>query len=70
MDLIKKAEDILDAPYPNTTNTRIVTSRKIKDINLALFELYKKDKDDSIMDLMKRLTVLKKRIDKRLKGRS
>lgn len=70
MDLISKANTIIDAPYPKTTNERIVTSRAIKDLNLALFEVYKKDSDTSIMDLMKKLTEIKKKIDKRLKGRS
>jgi len=70
MDLIKKGNAIIDSPYPKTTNERIVTSRAIKDLNLALFEVYKETKDASIMDLMKKLTELKKKIDKRLKGRS
>lgn len=70
MDLIKKANEILDSPYPKTTNERIVTSRKIKDLNLALFVIYKEKSDKSIMDLMKQLTAVKKKIDKRLKGRA
>lgn len=70
MDLIKKANEILDSPYPKTTNERIVASRAIKDLNLALFGVYKKENDKSIMDLMKRLTEVKKKIDKRLKGRA
>ncbi len=70
MDLIEQANKILDAPYPKTTNERIVTSRAIKDLNLSLFEVFKKDNEKSIMDLMKRLTEVKKKIDKRLKGRT
>jgi len=70
MDLIKKANEMIDSPYPKTTNERIVTSRAIKDLNLALFDIYKENKDNSIMDLMKKLTELKKKIDKRLKGRT
>ncbi len=70
MDLIKKADEILNSPKPKTTNERIVASRSIKDLNLALFDVYKKENDTSIMDLMKELTELKKKIDKRLKGRS
>jgi len=70
MDLIEKANAMIDSPYPKTTNERIVTSRAIKDLNLALFAIYKENNDKSIMDLMKKLTELKKKIDKRLKGRS
>ena len=33
-------------------------------------EIYKENKDPELMDLMKRLTVIKKKIEVRLKGRS
>jgi len=36
---------------------------------LGINELYKKNKDADLMDLMKRLTVIKQKIEKRLKGR-
>jgi len=41
----------------------------MEDLILSLNEVYKKDKDPEIMDLMKRLTVVKQRIEKRLKGK-
>ena len=52
-----------------TTSDRIVASRKAKDLILRLNEIYKVNKDAAIMDLMKRLTVIKRKIEKRLKGR-
>ena len=32
-------------------------------------EIYKESKDSDIMDMMKRLTVIKRKVEKRLKGR-
>lgn len=52
-----------------TTSDRIVASRKAKDLILKLNEIYKENKDAAIMDLMKRLTVIKRKVEKRLKGR-
>jgi len=34
-----------------------------------LNEIYKKSKDSKIMDIMKRLTLIKQRLERRLKGR-
>jgi hypothetical protein len=51
-----------------TTNDRIVASREAKELILGLNELYKKKKDDNLMDIMKRLTLIKRKIEKRLKG--
>jgi len=36
---------------------------------LSLNEVYKENKDAEIMDIMKRLTVIKQRIERRLKGK-
>jgi hypothetical protein len=52
-----------------TTSDRIVASREAKELILGLNELYKADKDPEVMDLMKRLTVIKRKIEVRLKGR-
>ena len=52
-----------------TTSERIEASREAKRLILAVNELYKANKDADLMDLMKRLTVIKKKIEKRLKGR-
>ncbi len=53
-----------------TTSDRIVASRKAKELILRLNEIYKENKDAAIMDHMKRLTEIKRKIEKRLKGRS
>ena len=49
-----------------TTNDRILASREVKSLILGLNEVYKKTKNPELMDLMKRLTVIKQKIEKRL----
>ena len=70
MELIEKAVEFETRKHKFiTTSDRILASREVKDLILSLNEVYKKDKDPEIMDLMKRLTVVKQRIEKRLKGK-
>ncbi len=52
-----------------STSDRVTASREAKDLILRINEVYKETKDEKLMDLMKRITVKKKKIDKRLKGR-
>lgn len=52
-----------------TTSDRIVASREVKSLILEINEVYKETKNVDLMDLMKRLTVIKQKIEKRLKGR-
>jgi hypothetical protein len=52
-----------------TTSNRVEASREVKALILELNEIYKKDKKEEIMDVMKRLTVIKRKIEKRLLGR-
>ena len=52
-----------------TRNEKILASREVKQIILDLNEVYKEKKDAKIMDIMKRLTEIKRNIEKRLKGR-
>ncbi len=52
------------------TSDRIVASREVKELILSLNDIYKVNKDPEVMDLMKRLTVIKRKIEVRLKGRS
>ncbi|CAH8283381.1 hypothetical protein EV196_102342 [Mariniflexile fucanivorans] len=52
-----------------TTSERIEAAREVKDLILSLNTIYKKEQDPKIMDLMKRLTSIKQKIEKRLKGR-
>jgi len=70
MDLIEKALEFENRKmrFP-TTSDRILASREAKDLILSLNEIYKKNKDQKIMDIMKRLTAIKQRIEKRLKGK-
>lgn len=51
-----------------STSDRVVASREAKRLILAINEYYKETKDANLMDIMKRLTAKKKKIEKRLKG--
>ena len=70
MELIEKALEFENRKmrFP-TTSDRILASREAKSLILSLNEVYKVNKDKQIMDIMKRLTVIKQRIEKRLKGK-
>lgn len=46
---------------------KIVASREAKRLILGLNEIYKQKKDPTIMEIMKRLTTLKRKYEKRLK---
>jgi len=71
MDIINEALQFEQAKHSfKTTSDRIVASRKAKELILGVNEVYKENKDAKLMDLMKRLTVIKQKIEKRLKGRS
>ena len=70
MDTLEKALEFENRKFSfKTTSDRIIAAREAKDIILEVNELYKKEKDAKRMDLMKRLTVIKQKIEKRLKGR-
>ncbi|WP_027076266.1 hypothetical protein [Maribacter antarcticus] len=70
MDILQEALEFEKAKMSNmTTSDRVTASREAKRLILAINEIYKKTKDEALMDAMKRLTTKKKRIDIRLKGR-
>ena len=70
MEIIDKAIEFEKRKHTfKTTSERIESSREVKELILSLNEVYKEEKDPKIMDLMKRLTVIKQKIEKRLKGR-
>ncbi len=70
MDILKQAIVFENAKMSHmTTSDRVVASREAKRLVLAINEIYKKTNETKLMDQMKRLTVKKKRIDIRLKGR-
>ncbi|MCF7568100.1 hypothetical protein L3X37_06940 [Sabulilitoribacter arenilitoris] len=70
MEIIDKALEFEKRRHTfKTTSERIESSREVKSLILGLNDIYKVEKDPEIMDLMKRLTVIKQKIEKRLKGR-
>ena len=70
MELIEKAIEFENRKHVyKSTNEKIVASREVKTLILELNEIYKESKDSEIMEMMKRLTVIKKKVEKRLKGR-
>ena len=69
MDLLSRALEFEQRKTSfKSTSDRIRASREVKELILSLNELYKEKKDAKIMDIMKRLTVIKRKIEKRLKG--
>ncbi|WP_452597974.1 hypothetical protein [Pontimicrobium sp. MEBiC01747] len=70
MDILREATQFENAKMSHmSTSDRVVASREAKRLILAINEIYKKTKDSALMDVMKRLTVKKKKIEKRLQGR-
>ncbi|WP_272150122.1 hypothetical protein [Tenacibaculum aiptasiae] len=69
-ELISKADEFENRKFKFiTTSDRILASREAKALILEINEVYKETKDTALMDAMKRLTVVKQRIEKRLKGK-
>lgn len=50
-------------------NDKIIAAREAKRIILSINEVYKKSRDQRLMDIMKRLTIIKIKLEKRLKIR-
>lgn len=70
MELIKEALEFEQSTLSHmSTSDRVVASREAKRLILAINEIYKKTRDADLMDLMKRLTEKKRKIEKRLKGK-
>jgi hypothetical protein len=70
MDLIEEALKFEQSKISlKTTNERIIASKKVKSFILGINEIYKKKQHPDLMDIMKRLTVIKRKIEKRLKLR-
>ncbi|WP_430908904.1 hypothetical protein [Maribacter sp. 2-571] len=69
MDLMERVQEFESRKKSGmSTSDRVSASREAKALILELNEIYKENKDSEIMDIMKRLTVIKQKIDKRLKG--
>ena len=70
MSTIKQGEEFLNKSLKfKNTSERIEASREVKSLILSINEIYKTNKDQKLMDLMNDLTVVKQKIEKRLKGR-
>ena len=70
MDIINEALEFEQIKLKSlTTSDRIEISRKAKALILGLNEIYKRKKDEHIIDIMKRLTAIKRKVEKRLNGR-
>ena len=70
VDLLQQAFDFeKNHKSFRTRNEKILASRKAKQIVLSINEIYKQTKDKKLMDIMKRITVIKQKVEKRLKGR-
>lgn len=71
MDVIDRALEFEQQKRKSlSTSDRIKISREAKSLILELNTIYKKKKDQKIMDIMKRLTAIKRKVEKRLKGKS
>ena len=70
MSAVKKGQVFLEKKLKfKNTSERIEASREVKSIILEINEIYKTNKKPELMDLMKELTIVKQKIEKRLKGR-
>jgi len=71
MDLMERVQEFESRKKSGmSTSDRVSASREVKALILELNEVYKQDKEAhaDIMVIMKRLTVQKQKIEKRLKG--
>lgn len=69
-ELLKEAQD-LEENYKSfkSRNEKIIASKKAKEIVLGINEVYKETKEEELMDTMKRISAIKIKLEKRLKGR-
>ena len=51
-----------------STSDRVKASREAKELILSINQFYKENKDSQLMEIMKRLTDKKRKIEKRLTG--
>lgn len=67
MEVIDKALEFEKRKMKSLSNSeRVEISREAKSLILELNTVYKENKDEEIMDLMKRLTAIKRKVEKRL----
>ena len=69
-ELLEQARDFENRRLSHmSTSDRVKASREAKNLILSINEFYKRNRDSSLMELMKRLTEKKRKIEKRLVGR-
>ncbi|WP_369048669.1 hypothetical protein [Tenacibaculum sp. UWU-22] len=69
-DLVNEAIEFENnAKEFKTRNDKIIASHKAKELILSINEVYKETKETELMDIMKRITAIKQKLEKRLKGR-
>ncbi len=69
MELLEKAQEFVSRKMSNmSTSDRVEASREAKALILSINEIYKETKDPELMEVMKAVTVKKKKIEKRLGG--
>ena len=70
MELLQRAEEFEKRKWSRiTTSERVQASRDLKNLILEINEVYKKTRDQHLMEVMKRLTQIKRKVEKRLKMR-
>ena len=68
-ELLEKADEFVNRTLSHmSTSDRVSASREAKALILSINEIYKETNDPNLMDVMKRITEKKKKIEKRLKG--
>ena len=70
MELLQQAEEFEKRKWSRiSTSERVQASRDLKKLILEINEVYKRTRDQHLMEVMKRLTSIKKKVEKRLKMR-
>ena len=70
MELLQRAEELEKRKWSRiTTSERVQASRDLKNLILEINEVYKKTRDQHLMEVMKRLTQIKRKVEQRLKMR-
>jgi hypothetical protein len=70
MELLQRAEEFENRKWSRiSTSERVQASRDLKSLILEINEVYKSTRDQHLMEVMKRLTGIKKKVEKRLKMR-
>lgn len=69
MDILQRASEFENRKWSGiTTSDRVQASRDLKQLILDINEQYKRTRDQQLMDIMKRLTAIKRKVEARLKG--